>query len=209
MIHICLADNFPIVHYGVGSFFKNHSQIQVVSSISNYDLLVEELKIKKIDVLIVDLELEGLKGIIELKTMLKDFSKIKVLVYTNLNEAIYAPNILKAGFAGFLPKTAKVEQLNDAMLSIYAGNVWTNAAFDKKNKDRADAEKKTGVFKKLSNREVQVLRYLKDGKKNLEIASILNLNEKTISTYKLRLLHKLNVTNLIDLVKKAETLGII
>jgi DNA-binding NarL/FixJ family response regulator len=54
-----------------------------------------------------------------------------------------------------------------------------------------------------------VLRFLSDGKKNNEIAKILALNEKTISTYKLRLLTKLNVTNLVDLVNKAKTLEIV
>ena len=54
-----------------------------------------------------------------------------------------------------------------------------------------------------------MLRYLSDGKKNNEISKILGLNEKTISTYKLRLLQKLNVTNLVDLVNKAKTLEIV
>jgi DNA-binding NarL/FixJ family response regulator len=65
------------------------------------------------------------------------------------------------------------------------------------------------LFKKVSNREIEVLRYLNNGKKNKEIAQILGIDEKTISTYKLRLLSKLNVTNLVDLLKKAKDLEII
>ena len=73
----------------------------------------------------------------------------------------------------------------------------------------AKQNKSERLYRKLSNREVEVLRYLSDGKKNNEISKILNLNEKTISTYKLRLLQKLNVTNLVDLVNKAKTLEIV
>jgi DNA-binding NarL/FixJ family response regulator len=73
----------------------------------------------------------------------------------------------------------------------------------------AKQSKSERLYRKLSNREIEVLRYLSDGKKNNEISKILNLNEKTISTYKLRLLTKLNVTNLVDLVNKAKTLEII
>ena len=73
----------------------------------------------------------------------------------------------------------------------------------------AKKSKNERLYRKLSNREVEVLRYLSDGKKNHEIATILKLNEKTISTYKLRLLTKLNVTNLVDLVNKAKTLEIV
>jgi DNA-binding NarL/FixJ family response regulator len=65
------------------------------------------------------------------------------------------------------------------------------------------------LYKKLSNREIEVLRYLSSGKKNKEIAHLLGIDEKTISTYKLRLLTKLNVTNLVDLLQKAKDLEII
>ena len=73
----------------------------------------------------------------------------------------------------------------------------------------AKQNKSERLYRKLSNREIEVLRYLSSGKKNNEISSILGLNEKTISTYKLRLLTKLNVTNLVDLVNKAKTLEIV
>jgi DNA-binding NarL/FixJ family response regulator len=65
------------------------------------------------------------------------------------------------------------------------------------------------MYRKLSNREVEVLRFLSNGKKNSEISKILGLNEKTISTYKLRLLKKLNVSNLVDLVNKANNLVLV
>ena len=73
----------------------------------------------------------------------------------------------------------------------------------------AKQSKSERLYRKLSNREIEVLRYLNDGKKNKEIAEILGLDEKTISTYKLRLLAKLNVTNLVDLLNKAKTLDVI
>jgi DNA-binding NarL/FixJ family response regulator len=78
------------------------------------------------------------------------------------------------------------------------------------SKNKSSSNKKvTRLFKKVSNREIEVLRYLNNGKKNKEIAQILGIDEKTISTYKLRLLTKLNVTNLVDLLKKAKDLEII
>ena len=70
-------------------------------------------------------------------------------------------------------------------------------------------KKSERLYRKLSSREIEVLRYLSEGKKNKEIAKLLDLNEKTISTYKLRLLTKLHVTNLVDLVNKAKTLDIV
>ena len=70
-------------------------------------------------------------------------------------------------------------------------------------------KKSERLFKKLSTREIEVLRYFSEGRKNKEVAKILGLDEKTISTYKLRLLQKLSVTNLLDLINKAKQLEII
>ena len=96
-----------------------------------------------------------------------------------------------------------------AILKVNQGIVIFSEAV-KRNIDLLNKGKKTDrLYKKLSSREVEVLRYLNDGKKNKEIAEILTLDEKTISTYKLRLLAKLNVTNLVDLLTKAKSLDII
>lgn len=209
MIAVCVADNFPVVHFGVKSYFKDHSDISIVANIGNFSMLREILQTKEIDVLLIDLELDGLTSIFEVKSILKEFPKTKVIIYSNLTEQIYAPNSIKAGASGFIHKTAKLGDLAEAITKVHQGKIIMDDTI-KKNLDLiAKQNKNERVYRKLSNREVEVLRYLSDGKKNHEIADILKLNEKTISTYKLRLLTKLNVTNLVDLVNKAKTLAIV
>lgn len=100
MIKVCVADNFPVVHYGIKSFFKDHSDISIVANIGNFSMLKEILQSKEIDVLLLDLELEGLKSIFEVKAILKEFPETKVIIYSNLSEQIYAPNAIKAGVSG-------------------------------------------------------------------------------------------------------------
>jgi DNA-binding NarL/FixJ family response regulator len=172
-------------------------------------MLNEILQTKEIDVLLLDLELEGLTSIFEVKTILKEFPKTKVVIYSNLSEQIYAPNAIKAGVSGFVHKTEKLSHLAEAILKVQQGKIIMNETIKKNLALIAKQNKTERLYRKLSNREVEVLRYLSDGKKNHEIADILKLNEKTISTYKLRLLTKLNVTNLVDLVNKAKTLAIV
>lgn len=67
-------------------------------------------------------------------------------------------------------------------------------------------QKPRRFFRKLSSREVEVLKLLASGKRNKEVAEGLNLNEKTVSTYKARLMKKLNVDNLVDLLQQAKAL---
>jgi DNA-binding NarL/FixJ family response regulator len=209
MIAVCVADNFPVVHFGVKSYFKEHADISIVANIGNFSMLNEILQTKDIDVLLLDLQLEGLTSIFEVKTLLKDFPKTKIIIYSNLTEQIYAPNAIKAGAAGFIHKTAKLSDVAEAITKVHEGKIIMDESIKKSLALIAKQNKNERLYRKLSNREVEVLRYLSDGKKNHEIADILNLNEKTISTYKLRLLTKLNVTNLVDLVNKAKTLAIV
>ena len=209
MITVCVADNFPVVHFGVKSYFKEHSEISIVANIGNFSMLNEILQIKEVDVLLLDLQLEGLTSIFEVKTLLKEFPKTKIVIYSNLKEQIYAPNAIKAGASGFIHKTAKLADVAEAIIKVQQGTIILNENIKKNLALIAKQNKNERLYRKLSNREVEVLRYLSDGKKNHEIAEILKLNEKTISTYKLRLLTKLNVTNLVDLVNKAKTLEIV
>jgi DNA-binding NarL/FixJ family response regulator len=209
MINLCVADNFPVVHFGMKAYFKDHPEIIVVSNVGNFFMVPDALRNKEIDVLIIDLELEGLKSIYELKSIIKNFPKTKVVVFSSLSEQIYAPNAIKAGCAGYVHKTSKLENLGIAIVKVNQGQIILNDEIKKSLALIAKQNKSERLYRKLSNREIEVLRFLSDGKKNNEIAKILALNEKTISTYKLRLLTKLNVTNLVDLVNKAKTLEIV
>ncbi len=209
MITVCLADNYPVIHYGVKTYFKDHPEISVVSNVVNFLMVADALRNKEINVLIIDLELDGLKSIFELKTIIKNFPNTKVLVFSSLNEQIYAPNAIKAGASGFVHKSKKLEILGLSIVNVNQGIIMMSDTLKKKLEIIAKQNKNDRLYRKLSSREIEVLRYLCDGKKNNEISKLLGLNEKTISTYKLRLLQKLNVTNLVDLVNKAKNLDIV
>lgn len=209
MIKVCIADNYPVVHFGVKSYFKDNADISIVANVGNFLMVRDILLTKEIDVLILDLELEGLSSIFEVKAVLKNFPKTKIIIFSGLSEQIYAPNAIKAGVSGFIHKKEKLETLGISIIKVHQGKIIINETVKKNLALIAKQSKSERLYRKLSNREVEVLRYLSDGKKNHEIADILKLNEKTISTYKLRLLTKLNVTNLVDLVNKAKTLEIV
>jgi DNA-binding NarL/FixJ family response regulator len=209
MIKVCLANNHPVVHFGVKSYFKDHDNISIVANVGNFLMVRDILLTKEIDVLILDLELEGLSSIFEVKNILKNFPKTKIIIFSALSEQIYAPNAIKAGVSGYVSKKEKLETLGQAIIKVNQGKIIIDETVKKNLALIAKQNKSERLYRKLSNREVEVLRYLSDGKKNNEISKILGLNEKTISTYKLRLLQKLNVTNLVDLVNKAKTLEIV
>ena len=209
MINVCIADNFPVVHFGIKSYFKDHSDISIVSNIGNFSMIQDALKAKKIDVLILDLELNGLSSIFDVKAILKNNPNTKVIVFSGLSEQIYSPNAIKSGVSAYVHKSEKLETLGNVIIKVSRGDIVLSDSVKKNLALIGRQNKSERLYRKLSNREIEVLRYLSDGKKNNEISKILHLNEKTISTYKLRLLTKLNVTNLVDLVNKAKKLEIV
>ncbi len=209
MIKVCLADNYPVVHFGVKSYFKDHSDISIVANVGNFSMVKDVLYTKDIDILILDLDLDGLASIYELKAVIKNYTKTKVIIFSSYTEQVYAPNAIKAGVSGYVHKTSKLETLGIAITKVNQGQIIMNDQLKRNLALIAKQNKSERLYRKLSNREIEVLRYLSNGKKNNEISTILGLNEKTISTYKLRLLTKLNVTNLVDLVNKAKTLEIV
>lgn len=209
MIRVCIADNQPVVYFGIKSYFSHHSKISITDHFDDFSSVLDDLKNKNTDVLVLDLELDGLNSINLVKSLIRDFPKTKVLIFSNLSEFVYMPNALKAGVSAYVHKTNTLATLESAILKVHDGQIIFSEDVRKKLDLISKQNKGERLYRKLSSREIEVLRYLSDGKKNNEIAKLLALNEKTISTYKLRLLNKLNVNNLVDLVNKAKTLDIV
>lgn len=208
MINISIADNQPVVMQGLKCYFKNHSDISVIDKVYHLRDIDESLRSKKVKILVIDIELEGLHSINSLKRIIQDHPQTRILIYTCASEKLFGVTSLKAGAAGFISKGDPLKRVEQALLKIAEGKTVFSDMVHKSVLSSARVNKDERMHRKLSSREAEVLRYLISGKKNNEISELLNLNEKTISTYKLRLLNKLNVTNLIDLVNKAKNLEI-
>ena len=209
MIKIGIADSLPVVVHGLQSYFQGNTRMEIVASAKNLESLLNVLNGKRCDILLLDVELEGLSSIRDIKSLLKDFPETKIVLFTNVSEQMYAPTAIKAGVSAYVSKRSDLKELEGTIAKVSEGKVVFSETVKKSIEMLSKGKKSERLFKKLSTREIEVLRYLNDGKKNKEVAQILGLDEKTISTYKLRLLAKLNVTNLVDLLKKAKDLEVI
>lgn len=209
MIKIGIADSLPVVSHGLQSYFHGNSRMEVIASAKNLESLLSLLEAKRCDILILDVEFDGLSSIRDIKSLLKDFPETKIVLFTNVSEQMYAPTAIKAGVSAYVSKKSDLKDLEATITKVTEGKVIFSETVKKSIEMLSKGKKSERLFKKLSTREIEVLRYLNDGKKNKEVAQILGLDEKTISTYKLRLLAKLNVTNLVDLLKKAKDLDVI
>lgn len=209
MITVCLADNSPVVHLGVQTYFNNNANIKITEVVSDFDQLASKITANLVDCVVLDVELEGLNSILKIKSLLIDYPNLNVIFYSNVSDTLYAPPAIKAGVKGYVSKNIPLAELESTIIKVSNGELIFSAEVKKAIEILTKTKKSERLYKKLSTREIEVLRYFSEGKKNKEVAKILGLDEKTISTYKLRLLQKLSVTNLLDLINKAKQLEII
>lgn len=206
MIKVLVVDHHPIVRKGIYSLFEASPEIQIVASVDNGKELFEYVSKHAVDVIISEIDLPGLNGITALRTLKREFSDLKVIIFSSHPEEVYAVSTIKAGASGYLPKSVDTETIKEAIFKVYNGGIYRSNNLAQRLAFDETGNKPSRLYKKLSTREVEVLKLLTSGRKNKEIAQELEINEKTVSTYKARLLKKLNVTNIVDLINQARHL---
>ena len=206
MINVAIADNHPIVRFGVQKALEQLPDIQVVGEVGTTSALFQLLSTTTPDVLLLEMDIPEINGIAVLRRMKDEHPAVKVLIYSGQSEDVYALSTIRAGASGYLSKSTDMETLGQAIQKVYEGGMFITNELAQRLAFDAGTQKPRRFFRKLSTREVEVLKMLASGKRNKEVAEGLNLNEKTVSTYKARLMKKLNVDNMVDLLQQAKAL---
>ncbi|AKA35685.1 response regulator transcription factor [Flagellimonas lutaonensis] len=206
MIKVLVADNHPIVRLGIRHVLDSVSDMEVVADVSSTTELFETLQKVSPDVVMLEMDIPEINGIATLRKMKQDFPNAKVLMYSGQSEDVYALSTIRAGAYGYLSKAADLDYIVSAIRKVSEGNMFITNELAQRLAFDEGTRKPRRFFRKLSTREIEVLKLLASGKRNKEVAEGLNLNEKTVSTYKARLMRKLNVDNLVDLLQQAKAL---
>jgi DNA-binding NarL/FixJ family response regulator len=201
---VLIADNHPITRKGVTCLLKKNKNFSIIGKAINAEELYTNLRQNTPDILIMEIDIPNINGINAMRNIKTEFPGMRVLIFSCHPEEIYALRSIKSGAAGYVPKTASTKTFMKAMKQIAKGGIFLNdeltATFTSRNVLESNAISR---YKKLSSREIEVLNLLSSGKRNKDIANALDINEKTVSTYKTRLLKKLKVDNLADLIHQS------
>ncbi len=204
MKKIVIADHHPITRKGITCLLKKDPNFSIVGKANNGNELFQKLEELNPDILIMEIDMPQISGINALRGIKAKFPELRVLIFSTHPEEIYALRSIKSGAAGYVPKTASPKIFLKALKQIRKGGIFLNeeltSTFTSRNVGETSAISR---YKKLSSREIEVLNLLSSGKRNKDIAAALNINEKTVSTYKTRLLKKLKVDNLADLIHQS------
>ncbi|MEK6151825.1 response regulator transcription factor [Flavobacteriaceae bacterium 3-367] len=206
MIKVLIADNHPIVRMGIKHVLGSSSDFEVIDDVATTSELFEKLEKVSPDVVMLEMDIPEINGIATLRKIKQEYPNIKVLIYSGQSEDVYALSTIRAGAFGYLSKTADLDYIISAVKKVSQGNMFITNELAQRLAFDEGTQKPRRFFRKLSTREVEVLKLLASGKRNKDVALGLNLNEKTVSTYKARLMRKLNVDNLVDLLQQAKAL---
>jgi DNA-binding NarL/FixJ family response regulator len=206
MIKVIVADNHPIVRHGISALLRGAEDIRIIGEVPTTNKLFQMLGDQVPDVLIMELDLPQINGIAALRHIKEEYPDVKVLIFSGQSEDVYALSTIRAGASGYLSKTSDPATLAAAIKKVAKGSMFITNELAQRLAFDQGSQKPRRFFRKLSTREVEVLKMLATGKRNKEVALGLNLNEKTVSTYKARLMKKLNVDNMVDLLQQAKAL---
>jgi DNA-binding NarL/FixJ family response regulator len=170
---------------------------------SNAREALNQLKENEFDLVVLDLDMPGMNGIDMLKEIKRQHKNVSVLVLSVYPEEQVAVRVLKAGSSGFVSKEAAAEQLVSAIRRILAGGRHISERVADLLLTHLKDSNDGPVHEKLSDREFQILCLFGEGKTTKEIAAALCLSSPTVSTYRARILNKMEMKTTAELVRYA------
>lgn len=201
MIRLFIADDHPVVRAGLKLVVADEGDMKVVGESATGVGLIDALRNTPTDVLLLDVSMPG-PGIVPLLESLKEsHPTIGVLVLSVHPEEQYATRALRAGARGYLTKDHSTSELVMAVRKVYGGGRYVSASLAERLAAELSGDAQGLPHERLSDREFEVLCLLGSGRSVTEIAGVLSLSVKTVSTYRVRLLEKLPATSNAELVR--------
>ena len=209
MLRILLADDHAVVVQGVKQILAEAFDRPTFGEAQNVHELLELVGGDHWDIVVLDLTMPGGNGLEALKQIKHDHPQLPVLILTMFPEDQYAVRTIIAGAAGYLNKESAPEELVQAISKILQGGQYISTAVADELVLHARHENDLPLHKQLSDREYQVLCLIASGKEVKEISTELSLSAKTISTYRARLLVKMNMKTNAELTYYAVQNGLV
>ncbi len=203
MIKIIIVDDHAVVRKGLKQIIEDSSDLSVVDEASSGFELLEKLNDNQYDVVLLDISMPGKDGLDTLKDIKVHSPNLPVLIFTVYPEEQYALRVLKSGAAGYINKECAPDELIKAIRKVAQGGKYISPELAEILAGTIGGTGGHPDHETLSDREFQVMLMIASGKSVKEIAEDLSLSVNTISTYRNRILEKMNMKNNAEITKYA------
>ncbi len=209
---ILLADDHALIRHGIRNLISNNPALEVIGEVGDGEELLEYLKVKVPDLLILDISMPKLTGIEAVSKVKKLYPDIKILMLTMHKNKQYFYHAMSAGADGYLMKEDSDEELLLAIKRIQNGKSYLSPYLSQDFADdviSAYRNNRSSPFETLTKREREVLNLVVDGHTSKVMAEMLHLSPRTIDHHRANLLRKFDMKNSVDLVNFAVRNGFV
>lgn len=193
MINVLVVDDHAILRAGIKQILNGIPDIVVTGEAANSVQALECISAAPYDVVLLDISMPGKSGIETLKQIKRGHPKLAVLILSMYPEDQYATRLIKAGASGYLNKGSAPERLVEAIRKVARGGVYVSAGLSEQLAGQLHDGIGKALHEKLSNREFEIMCLMATGKTPTQIAQELFLSVKTISTYRARVMEKMDM----------------
>ncbi len=203
MIRILIVDDHTVVRSGIRHILSETSDISVEAEASSGHEALEQLRSIPVDMVLLDISMPDRSGLDMIKIFRAEHPDIHILILTMHPEEQYAVRALKNGASGYLTKDSAHSELIDAIRKISSGRKYITASLAERLAGMLDINIEQPQHEKLSDRELEVMLLIAAGNSMTDVADALHLSIKTVSTYKSRILGKMDLKSTADIIRYA------
>ncbi len=203
MIRVLVADDHKIFRAGIKRLIEESPDIVVAGEACDGFDAIARLREQKWDVVLLDINMPHKSGLEIVRQMKQEQPRLPILILSMYPEEQYAVRALKAGAAGYLTKDSESEELIAAIRKVAAGGRYATAGLLEKLLFELDGDRDAPRHHALSAREFQIFEQIIQGKSLTDIAEAMAISVKTVSTYRTRVLEKMNMGNNAELIHYA------
>jgi two-component system invasion response regulator UvrY len=193
MIRIVIADDHSIVRFGLRQVLLNEFPSAHIEEAADAETLLKKVIKDTCDLVITDLSMPGRSGLDALQQIKLSYPKLPVLVLSAQPEEQVAVRVLKAGASGYLSKDAPPDELIKAVRTVLLGKRYITASIADQLLSSLDKDSDKPLHELLSTREFEVMKLIASGKSVSHIAEQMSLSVTTVSTYRARIMEKMNI----------------
>lgn len=197
---VLIADDHKIVRHGLKRILEDEFSEVIIGEASRDTEIAEQLEKSKWDLVILDISMPGKSGLEVLKDIKATHPQIPVLILSMYPEEQFALRVMKSGASGYIRKDSAPEKLVDAVKEILEGKKYISPTVMEILSDDVKKAGKVELSEILSDREYEIFMLIAQGKTVSEIAKILSLSVKTVSTHRTHILEKTKLKNNADIV---------
>jgi two-component system, NarL family, invasion response regulator UvrY len=209
LITVLLTDDHELVRTGIRRLLEDSKQVSIIGEADCGEKSIQLAQQHQPDIILMDVNMPGIGGVEACRRILQRNPKQKIIVLTVHNEQTFPKRLLEIGARGYLTKECGVDEMIEAIRLVHAGNSYIATSIAQQLALSLLPGNDVNPIDKLSRREFQVMLMISQGLTNAKISDKLCLSPKTISTYRLRLLEKLDAHNEVDLIKIAVEQGMV